>query len=152
MEPAAVPGTSQPDLGYPDDPAEALRRATELSGHARRSARWYVSYLLAFAAGSFAVSVLTRAFPGPSGVAVTTSLWVVFLAATTGWIARKQTSIRGMTPLHLAVMAGWTLAWLATVLLGTSYFRGDLWWWVLGGAVVAACPLAGALVAYRRSR
>ena len=152
MNPAAVPGTSQHDLLSTDDPAAALRRAAELSGRARRSSRWYVRYLLVFAVGSFAMSVLTGAFPGGPGVAVTTGLWAVFLAVTTGWISRKQTAIRGMTPLHLTVMAGWTVAWLATVLLGTSYFRGDLWWWVLGGAAVAACPAVGAVVAHRRSR
>ncbi len=152
MEPFAVPGTSQSDPVTTDDPAEALRRAAELSARARRSSHWYVTYLLAFAGGSFAISVLTGTFPSPAGVAVTAGLWVVFLAVTTGWISRKQTSIRGMTRLHLTVMGGWTVAWLATVLLGTAHFRGDLWWWVLGGAVVAACPGTGALVAHRRSR
>ena len=152
MESAAVPSTSRSDPRSSDDPAAALRRATELSGRARRSSRWYVGYLLVFAAGSFAVSVLTGAFPRPAGIAVTTGSWIAFLAVTTAWISRKQTSIRGMTRLHLTVMAGWTAAWLATVLLGTSLFRGDLWWWVLGGALVAASPTAGALVAHRRSR
>ena len=139
----------------PDPPphasSTALEHAAQLSATARRSTRWYGNYLLVFAAGSFAFSVLTGVLHGGHGVAVTTGLWAVFLAVTTVWIARKQTSIKGMTRLHLYVMLGWTAAWSATVLLGEAYFAAQVWWWLLGGAAVALPPVVGAVVAYRRT-
>lgn len=140
-----------PDTATTSAPQDALEQAARLSGQARRSTRWYGSYLLVFAAGSFAVSVLTGALQGPSGVLVTTLLWVAFLTVTTIWIARKKTAIRGMNRLHLPVMLFWALAWGATVLIGEHYFADRIGWWVLGGVAVALPPLVGAALAFRRT-
>lgn len=68
--PAVLPDAPEPATA----PAEVLRRAAQLSGQARRSGRWYGTYLLVFAAGSFAISILTGALRGPSGVLTTTLL------------------------------------------------------------------------------
>lgn len=132
-------------------PQDALEQAARLSAQARRSTRWYASYLLVFAAGSFVASVLTGALRGPYGVLITTLLWAAFLVVTTLWIARKKTSIKGMTRLHLPVMVGWGLAWTSTVLIGEHYFADRIGWWVLGGAAVALSPLIGAALAFRRT-
>jgi hypothetical protein len=140
-----------PDAAATTAPQEALDQAARLSGRARRSTRWYGRYLLVFAAGSFAVSVLTGTLRGPSGVLVTTVLWMVFLVVTTVWIARKRTAIRGMTRLHLPVMVCWGLAWAGTVVIGEDHFADRIGWWLLGGVVVALPPLVGAALAFRRT-
>jgi hypothetical protein len=136
---------------FSPSPSADLDRAARLSAAARRSTRWYSQYLLVFAAASFLLAVLTGVFSRPAGVVVTTSLWAVFVVASSVWAARRPTAIRGMSRLHLAVMAGWTLAWCLTVVLGSVYFRDQLWWWLLGGLAVAAAPLAGAAAARRRT-
>jgi hypothetical protein len=141
----------EPPTSTPSAPSTDLDRAAQLSATARRSTRWYSHYLAVFAAASFLLAVLTGVFSGPSGVAVTSSLWAVFVVVSSVWAARKPTAIRGMTRLHLAVMAGWTLAWGLTVVLGSLYFRDQLWWWLLGAVAVAAAPVAGAVAARRRT-
>ena len=143
---------SQPQvLPEPTASTDALERATQLSGRARRSTRWYGSYLLVFAAGSFAVSVLTGAVPGPRGTLTVMLLWAAFLAVTTIWIARQKTSIRGMTRLHLAVILSWAVLWGITVTVGEHYFADQLWWWVAGGLAIALPPVVGAVVTFRRT-
>jgi hypothetical protein len=140
-----------PETTPPPAPRDALMQAARLSDQARRSTRWYGRYLLVFAAGSFVVSVLTGAVPGPYGVLVTTLLWAAFLLVTTLWIARKKTAIRGMTRLHLPVMVCWGLVWTANVLVGEHYFADRVGWWVLGGIAIALPPVVGAVVAFRRT-
>jgi hypothetical protein len=147
---------SSPFAGTPSSPAAslepsaALEQATRLSSRARRSTRWYGHYLLGFAAASLVMSVLTGV-SGRRGVLVVTVVWAVLIALSSVWVARQQTVIRGMTRLHLTVMLGWTVAWLVTVLVGTTTFSGQLGWWVLGGAAVALSPVLGAVVALRRT-
>jgi len=128
-----------------------LRRAAELSGRGRRATRWYANYLLVFALGSFALSVLTGTLPTGPGVLVTTLLWMGLIVALSVYAARQRAAIRNFGRLHGAVMAGWTLAWCATVVLGQQFFAGRLWWWVLGGIAVALPPLVGARVTRRRA-
>ena len=131
--------------------AADLRRAADLSGRAQRATRWYARYLLVFAAGSFALSVLTGTLPSRPGVLITTLLWVGLVVALSVYAARQRVAIRNFGRLHGAVMAGWTLAWCATVVLGGQFFAGRTWWWVLGGLAVALPPLVGALVTRRRA-
>lgn len=142
MEPTPITATTS---------AEDLRRAAELSGRARRSTRWYARYLLVFALGSFLLSVLTGTLPGRSGVLTTTLLWMGLIVVLSVYAARQRTAIRSFGRLHGAVMAGWTVAWCATVVLGERFFADQLWWWLLGGVAVALPPLVGARVTRRRA-
>ena len=134
------------------DSTAALHRAQQLDHQARRSARWYVRYLIVFALASFVMASLFGVLPGRWGVAVLTPVWVVFVVALSVWSTRQRASVRGMTQMHLTMMLGWTLAWLATVIVGSSYFPATLWWWVLGGAVMAIPPLLTARQVDRRTR
>ncbi|GAA1429778.1 hypothetical protein GCM10009616_12660 [Microlunatus lacustris] len=134
-----------------DVPPAQLEEVARLSGAARRSSRWYRTYLLVFAAASFVLAVATGLLAGTPGVAVVAGLWAAFVAVSSVWVGRRPTAIRGMKRLHLGVMAGWTAAWLLTVVLGTAVFPEHLRWWVLGGLLTAAAPVVGAVLAHRRT-
>jgi hypothetical protein len=135
----------------PHPPADQLDQAVRPSGAARRSSRWYRTYLLVFAAGSLVLSVGTGLWVGGPGVAVVTAIWAAFVALSSVWVTRKPTTIRGMKGLHLGVMLGWTVAWVLTVVLGSTVFPDQLGWWVVGGLLTAAAPAVGAVLAHRRT-
>lgn len=128
-----------------------LDEVARLSGAARRSSRWYRTYLLVFAAASFVLAVTTGLLAGTPGVAVVTGVWAAFVASSSVWVVRRPTAIRGMKQLHLGVMLGWTAAWAVTVVVGSTVFPGQLGWWVLGGVLTATAPVAGAVLAHRRT-
>lgn len=134
------------------DSGATLRRAEQLDRDARRAARWYVRYLFAFALASFVLASLFGVVGGRWGAAVLTPIWVVFIVALSVWSTRQRASVRGMTRLHLTMMLGWTVAWLATVIVGSHYFLDTLWWWVLGGLVMATPPLLIARQVDHRTR
>jgi len=140
-----------PMTSSPSAPTVQLDEVARLSGAARRSSRWYRTYLLVFAAASFVLAVATGLLAGTPGVAVVTGLWAAFVAVSSVWVVRRPTAIRGMKQLHLGVMLGWTAAWVVTVVVGSTVFPGQLGWWVLGGVLTAAAPVAGAVLAHRRT-
>ena len=141
----------EPVATSPAVSADQLDRAARLSGAARRSSRWYRTYLVVFAAGSFVLAVATGLWAGGPGVAVVTGVWAAFIALSSVWVTRKPTTIRGMKGLHLGVMLAWTVAWVLTVVLGSTVFTGQLAWWVVGGLLTAAAPAVGAVLAHRRT-
>ena len=140
-----------PVITTPAVSAAQLDQAARLSGAARRSSRWYRGYLLVFAAATFVLALATGLWAGAAGVAVVTGLWGAFVAVSSVWLARRPTTIRGMTRLHLGVMLAWAAAWALTVVLGSTVFAGQLGWWVAGGLLTAAAPLVGAALAHRRT-
>jgi hypothetical protein len=48
-------------------------------------------------------------------------------------------------------MLAWTVAWVLTVVVGTTAFPDQLAWWVPGGLLTAAAPATGAVPAHRRT-
>ena len=140
-----------PTTSTPTAPTVQLDQVARLSGAARRSSRWYRTYLVVFAAASFALAVATGLLAGTPGVAVVTGLWAAFVAVSSVWVVRRPTAIRGMKQLHLGVMLGWTAAWAVTVVVGSTVFPGQLGWWVLGGLLTASAPMTGAVLAHRRT-
>jgi hypothetical protein len=132
-------------------PAAQLDQVARLRDTARRSSRWYRTYLLVFAGASFGLAVGTGWSGGGVGVAVVTGLWAVFVAVSSVWVVRRPTSIRGMSRLHLGVVLAWTAAWALTVVVGSTTFPDALGWWVLGGLLTATPPVVGAVLAHRRT-
>ncbi len=141
----------EPTTTSPAASAAQLDQVARLRDTARRSSRWYRTYLLVFAAASFVLAVGTGQFAGGAGGAVVTGLWAAFVAVSSVWVARRPTAIRGMQRLHLGVVLAWTAAWALTVVVGSTTFPGQLGWWVLGGLLTATPPVVGAVLAHRRT-
>ncbi|MEU5849054.1 hypothetical protein [Saccharopolyspora shandongensis] len=134
------------------DAAAQLARAERLGAEARRGGRWYVRYMLVFGVGSFAMAAVFAFVDGKTATFVTMPLWIAFIVAISVWSATRKVGMRGFGALHGAVMLGWTLAWITTVVVGSNWMP-DVWqWWIGGGVVMAAFAFAGAGVAHRRSR
>lgn len=47
---------------------------------------------------------------------------MVFVGILSWWAATRRVTMRGYTALHVMVMIAWSVAWVATVLIGTSLF------------------------------
>lgn len=132
--------------------ATQLSQAERLAAKARREARWYVRYLVAFGIASFGLACVFAFVGGLTAVAVTTPLWVLFVVGLSVWAARHPVTLRGYGGLHLAIMGSWGVIWLVTVFVGTSRFPYAWPWWFGAGLAMAAVALCGAGVALRRSR
>lgn len=130
---------------------DTLDTAIRMNATARRSTRWYAGYLGAFAALSLVMALLFGVMGGRWGATVATPVWVLSVGALTVWAVRHKTTVQHMTRLHLLVIGCWAAAWMLTVLLGSTVFPQQLWWWALGGVLMGVPPLLGAAVVLRRS-
>jgi hypothetical protein len=134
------------------DAATALRQAAELSAATRRAGRWYATYLMIYAAATFAMCVGFGLIGGRWSAVVLTPIWVLMVVALSIWSARQPTTVAGMGRIHLWVVGGWTVAWGVTVFVGGFLFPHTLAWWVLGGLLTALPPVVGAVIVARRTR
>lgn len=132
------------------DAATALARAQELDSTVRSGSRWFIGYQLVYA-GAAAVTVATLgALDNTVGVTIAVTFWIVTVAALSVYAARKPVSRHGLGRRHHVMIFAWTVLYLAVLLPGVSWFRGDLAWWLPGAVAVALPGLIGAYLAARR--
>ena len=129
----------------------ALSQADELALRGRRSARWLARYYVVF---GFASLLIAPAFGTLHGLAWTVTLsllWAALIVGITLYAARQRTMVRGGARIHGWVMAVWTLVWVATVVIGSSFELA--WpWWLAGGVAMLCTCMAGAWAVLRRTK
>lgn len=133
-------------------PQAALDQAHRLAQNAKRSSRWYATYLVIYAVATFVVSLIIGATASPLGVALGMGLWAVVLVALTIYAHRAKTAVKQFGLLHGLVIASWTILWIITVVVGSMFFGGILGWWIAGGIACAVPPLVGAAIVLKRTR
>jgi hypothetical protein len=134
------------------DAATALRQAAELSAATRRAGRWYTTFLVVFAVVTFAMCIGFGLIGPRWGAIVVTPIWVLLMVALSIWSARQRAAVAGKRWIDAGVIAGWTVAWGVTVIVGSLLFPQTLAWWVFGGVLTAIPPAIGAVVVARRTR
>lgn len=130
----------------------ALTDADRLARAARRSARWYASYLLLYAVGTFVLSILVGLWAGTAALAGAMVLWLLLIAALSLYAARQKATIKRFGLLHGMVIGTWASLWIITVLFGSMYFGDNPSWWVGGGIATALPPVVGAAIVLYRTR
>jgi len=131
---------------------DQLSTAERFALRSRRAARWYASYLLLYALGTFVLALLIGIAPGALGVSIGMAVWLVLLVGLALHQRRQQALMRRFAGLHAIVIMTWASLWIITVIMGTFFFVGDLSWWVSAGIVTALPPLIGSLVVFHRTQ
>ncbi len=130
----------------------ALTQAEHLSSRSRAAGRWYARYLVLFGLAGIALALGIGRFGGWPGTLIVTGLYLGFVGVLTGWALTRPAVMAGMGRLHGLTVGGSMALWGLTVALGTTFFRGQLGWWLAGGLAMAVPAFVGAAVAFRRTR
>lgn len=129
----------------------ALSQADELGLRGRRSARWLARYYLVFGVASLLIAPAFGVLHGLAWTIVLTILWGALIVAISVYAGRQRTMVRGGGRIHGWVMTVWTLLWVVTVVLGSSYQLPWPWWLAGGVALLLAC-VTGAWAVLRRTK
>lgn len=131
------------------DARAALAQAHSLQSVAAAAGRWLVGYYIVFGVASFGFSSAFGVTHGRFGVLALTAAWAVVVLALSLYASTRKAAMRGMGRLHGIVMAGWGLAWVVIVIVGSTVPMG-LWWWIGGGIVqLLICLVAARHVAVK---
>ncbi|MEU4539148.1 hypothetical protein AB0G15_30270 [Streptosporangium sp. NPDC023825] len=131
-------------------PTEALARARELDALVRNRSRWYSQYLVLFGVATLVMVPVLGFASGVLAVAVSTTLWMAFVAALIVYAARQPVSRHGYGARHGVIMAAWGVLYLGVLLCGVVWFPGEPAWWLPGAVLVSLPPFAGAYLEARR--
>ncbi|HEY5821378.1 MAG TPA: hypothetical protein VIT20_05355 [Propionibacteriaceae bacterium] len=133
-----------------NEASETLDRAAQLSGRSRLSTRWFATYLLIFAVGSFAMA-MAFAFIGPRWSAtIVTPVWLIFVVSISLYANRQKAVPRGVMKINGIMMGAWALIW-AGVVIGSFQVDQQLWWWIVGGLAMATPPLVARHIVQRQT-
>jgi hypothetical protein len=130
----------------------ALTQAEHLSGQSRAAGRWYARYLVLFGLAGIALALGVGRFGGWPGTLIVTGLYLGFVAVLTVWGLSRPAVMAGMGRLHGLTIGGSMALWGMTVGLGTTVFRDQLGWWLVGGLAMAVPAFIGAGIAFHRTR
>ncbi|MEU4408716.1 hypothetical protein AB0F88_29725 [Streptosporangium sp. NPDC023963] len=131
-------------------PTEALARARELDALVRNRSRWYSRYLLLFGVATLVMVPALGFASGVLAVAVSTTIWMAFVAALIVYAARQPVNPRGYGVRHIVIMATWGVLYLGVLLCGVVWFFGEPAWWLPGAVLVSLPPFVGAYLEARR--
>ncbi len=140
-EPAAPPAASEAH--------EALDRAGQLDMSVRRRSRWYGYWLLIFGAGMLGAMV-TFGFGGLLSVVAAATMIGVLVAGLTTYQARQRVTPHGYGRRHGTIMASWGVLYAVALIIGLTWFQGELAWWLPVAVIVPLPFFVGAAVELRR--
>lgn len=133
-----------------DQAATDLAHARRSAGRVRAEARWFVRYLVVFAAG-FGVLTLVLGLVEPLWLRLTVSgvLWLPLVAGMAWWASRQRATTSGVGRRALPGWIGTGGLYAVALFVGTPDQLGRPAYWV-PAAVVVTLPLA--VTAWRESR
>ncbi|MBO2452921.1 hypothetical protein J4573_37925 [Actinomadura barringtoniae] len=131
-------------------PAAALARADELKAAVDERSRWLIRFQLGYGAMSLVMVLLLGLISWPAGIVVSMAFWVVTLTYLIIYAMRQPVTHRGMARSHGAMMAAWTVLYMAVLFAGL-HFQGEAAWWVPGAVVVSLPGFFSAYLTHRRT-